>query len=368
MAHLLFAAHDSGGANMLLPVMPLARERGHRTSALAAGPAAAVWRDAGEEVADVGGGLPSPKRSSGFAQAGEAAMRDTLDRLAPGLVVTGTGYADFERILWRLARERGTRSLGAIDTWTNLRRRFLCLDGTEVQPDAIGVVDEPMRDRILGEGWCRVPLHVTGQPHLEAVVRRLGGRRAQRKPTDTPLLVFFSESLRRDYGGEGPGFDQFSVADALVPALAGLGPLTLVIQPHPRDDRREWEGWVRGRRPPEGVALKLGAEDTESLLIACDGAIGMTTMVLVEAALLGVPVLSLQPGRTWVLNPGLDALDGLRVVTGDKDFAPALADFVRALGRPAPADPGCSPLLADAAGRFLAAVEAELRAPETAPR
>ncbi len=339
---------------MLLPVMALARERGHRTSAMAAGPAAAVWRDAGEVLENVGDGA--------------ASVRAALDRLAPGLVVSGTSYDDFERTLWRLARERGTRSLAAIDTWTNLRRRFLSADGTEVQPDAIGVVDEPMRDRILGEGWCRVPLHVTGQPHLEAVVRRLGGRRAQRKPTDTPLLVFFSESLRRDYGGEGAGYDQFTVADALVPALAGLGPLTLVIQPHPRDDRGEWEAWVRGRRPPDGVALTLGDEGTESLLVACDGAIGMTTMVLVEAALLGVPVLSLQPGRTRVLNPGLDALDGLRVVTGEKDIAPAVADFTRALGRPAPADPACSPLLVDAGRRFLAVVEAELRSPATAPR
>jgi len=61
----------------------------------------------------------------------------------------------------------------------------------------------------------------------------------------------------------------------------------------------------------------------------------------------------------------LKALDGLRVVTRDKDIAPAMADFVRALGRPAPADPACSPLLADAGRRFLAAVEAELRAPVT---
>ncbi len=100
MAHLLFAAHDSGGANMLGPVMPLARESGHRTSAMAAGPAMAIWRDAGEEVVDAGGGLPSPNdpspdlpspaeagfakagglwpagRSSGFAQAGASRRRE----------------------------------------------------------------------------------------------------------------------------------------------------------------------------------------------------------------------------------------------------------------------------------------------------
>ena len=349
MAHLLFAAHDSGGANMLRPVMPLARRRGHRTSALAAGPAAAIWRDAGEEVLDAGGE--------------EAAMGGTVDRLAPGLVVTGTGYADFERILWRLARHRGTRSLAAIDSWISLRKRFLCVDGTEVQPDAICVVDERMRDQILDEGWCRVPLHITGQPHLEAIVRRLDGRRAGRNRGTPPLLVFFSESLRRDHGGEGAGFDQFTVAEALVPALAGLGPLTLVIQPHPRDDRGEWEGWMRGRRVADGVALTLGAENTESLLVACDGVIGMTTMVLMEAALLGVPVLSLQPGRIRVLNPGLKAVDGLRVVTREKDIAPAMADFVRTLGRPAAAGPARPPMVADAGRRFLAAVEAELRAP-----
>ncbi len=62
MAHLLFAAHDPGAANMLLPVMPLARERGHRTSALAAGPAAAVWRDAGEVLENVGDNAASRER------------------------------------------------------------------------------------------------------------------------------------------------------------------------------------------------------------------------------------------------------------------------------------------------------------------
>ncbi len=219
MAHLLFAAHDSGGANMLLPVMPLARGRGHRTSTLAAGPSAAVWRGAGEEVEDAGG---------------DAAVRAALDRLAPDLVVTGTSYADFERTLWRLARDRGTRSLAAIDSWTTLRKRFSWADGSLVQPDAVCVVDERMRDRILAEGWCGVPLHVTGQPHLEAVVRRLGGKRAGRKPTDTPLLVFFSESLRRDYGGEGPGYDQFTVADLLVPALAGLARISSAASMHRR--------------------------------------------------------------------------------------------------------------------------------------
>ena len=316
MAHLLFAAHDPGAANMLAPVMRLARKRGHRVTTI-----------------------------------GEAGSEDPMEAMAPDLLVTGTGHTDFERRLWPRARDLGIDTVAVIDTWTNLRKRFT-EGGETVEPDAVCVVDEEMREQM---GWCGARLHVTGQPHLQSVVDRLAPRRAGRGASDPPLLVFFSEPLSRDYGAEDVGFDEFGVADALLSGIAGAGPLTLLVQPHPREDREEWRAWLSGRHGVADVS-------TEDLLVTCDGALGMTTMVLFEAALLGVPVLSLQPGRRRPLNPRLDAVKGLHRVTDDADIGPALARFLGALGEAVSIDHGLSDVIANADQRLLAAIEKELPA------
>ena len=71
------------------------------------------------------------------------------------------------------------------------------------------------------------------------------------------------------------------------------------MKPHPREDTGAWEQVVHGR-------AQLSSASAADLLTACDGVIGMTTMVLIEAHLLGLPVLSLQPGRTSNANPLVD--------------------------------------------------------------
>ena len=288
------------------------------------------------------------------------AWLEELERQSPDLLVTATGFADFEPSLWRLGRRLGIRSVAAIESWTNLRRRFPEDGGDLNQPDVLCVVDEWMRDRLLEEEWCRARLHVIGQPHLEALVGRLAKRRVKRVSGDIPMLVFFSETLRQDFPGDGPGYDQYSVGEKLVAALAGLGPLSLIIQPHPREDREVWKGWLAERDIPPGISVRIGGDSTESLLVACDGAIGMTTMVLVEAALLGVPVLSLQPGRKKIVNPVLDDLEGVRVVADGAVTISAVADFVGALGRQNATGGRLSPVLKGAGNRFLAALESEL--------
>ncbi len=341
MAHLLFAAHFPGPANMLKPVMALARRNGHRVTAVACGPAAGIWRKAGEDVGEV--------------------KETAFEALAPDLLVTGTSYDDFERDLWRVAAGCGVGTLAVIDAWTNLHRRFVNDDGSEIQPDAICVVDRPMHDRIVDGGWCRARIHVTGQPHFQSFVKRLAGKRRARPWSAAPSLVFFSEPLRQDFTPEnGGGFDQFSVAGALLPALAGLGPLSLIVQPHPRENHGDWEAWLGRRSLPPEVTAGIGGDATETLLTTCDGAIGMTTMVLFEAALLRVPILSLQPDRLRPLNPRLDAIEGLELVTESAALAAATARFVRTLRTPRRLDPGLCHVIEDADRRLLSAIESEL--------
>jgi hypothetical protein len=345
MGRLLFAAHDPGGANLLLAVMAAARAAGHRLSLVPAGPAETIWRAAGEAGVEVVNGAGV-----------------VLDRLAPDLVVTATGFGGYERHLWLSARERGIGSVALIDAWTNLRRRFFDPDGDDAQPDVLGVIDEAMRDEIIVEDWCRSRLCVTGQPHLQAMTRRLERARQGRRPAERPILAFFSEPVRQDHGGvDILGYDQFTAADAILAGLAGAPPLTLLVQPHPRENPDDWRDW-RAAKGGDGTAtIVIGDGAAETVLAGCDAVLGVTTMVLVEAALAGIPALAVQPGRRRVVNPLLDRIGGVVVVTDPRAVAQRLSRLLRDRAHPIGRDRALAEILENADGRVVNVIDAELQ-------
>ena len=335
MARLLFASHDPSGANMLLPVFPLARARGHDVRVIGAGPAATIFGQAGENV------MPNAPLD------GET---------KPALLVTGTAMGDFDRVLWRRARQAGVRTFAAVDAWTNLRLRFE-RDGGEVEePDAIGVVDAAMADAV--SQWSHARLHVVGQPHLQALERRLHGKRAGHKPHMPPRIVFFSECLREDGHRAKYGFDQFDVADVLFPALAAAGPLDFSLKPHPRETVGGWQAFLTARSfAPLSVRVVDGP--SEQAMMAADGVLGIFTMVLLEAALARIPILSVQLGRKSVVNTLLERLPGAPVVD-PIDLPGAISAFLAAAAEgQAPAPQELLPLLTDADKRLMDAIESE---------
>lgn len=329
MARFLFAAHDPGGAHLLSAVAPLIRARGHEIVFAAAGPTARLWTEAG------------------FAPQSVAAAAE-IDADGIDAVATGTGFGDFERGVWLWARERGWPTLAAIDAWTSLARRFQT-DAGPVEPDAVAVLDTPATRELEALNWWRARLITVGQPHLEAQTAALAARRAELPGHDgPPRIVFFSEPVREDYGTTR-GFDQFEVFAGLMVRLPSAWRIDLTVKPHPREDWARWQKIL-----PRGVELAEAA--TPELLIGADGAVGMTTMVLIEAHLLGLPVLSLQPARTGNANPLVDDI-GTPVLRW-QEFAAAWRDFHAAVGRPQPVAERFGGLLDRAAERLADAIEA----------
>lgn len=348
MARLLFATHDPGGANMLLPVLQLARTRGHQVALAGAGPAAAIWRAVGEANA-AGPTVPvGPQPAMPFS--GQR----------PDLLVTGTGIADSDRRFWIPARTIGVRSLAFVDAWTSLRYRFRDAAGQPVRPDAVGVINEAMRDELVADGFPAAGVHVVGQPHLQALARRLAGRRNGHRPHDPPLLAFFSEPLAEDWKADPYGFDEVTVVPRLLAALAAHGPVRFVLKAHPRESADKWPAFLATNPAPPTVRVEAVEETVENLLARVDGVLGMTSMALIEAALAGVPVLSLQPGRRRPASPLLECLPRAPIVAA-QDIAGAVARFIADVraGKSETA-PGLVPILADADQRALAAVEREV--------
>ncbi len=327
MARLIFAANDPGAARVLEATVGVARARGHELRFVGAGPAVEIWRRAGEEVAT---DMPS-----GWAD----------------VLVTGSGFSPFESGCWSWAAAAGVPSLAVVEAWTNFERRFddpsrKAKDAKAAQPDAIAVIDEVSRRTIETEGWCRARLFVVGQPHLQAQIARLGEARETTPRTPRqPTLVFFSEPIDTDFGREVRGFDQYGVYDAIAEVVAPLAEVRLLVKPHPREPLDRW----RQR------AASISERETEDLLLSADGVVGMTTMVLIEAHLLRVPVLSVQPNRTGLANPVVDRLGA--VVTETKTLPARVVEFIDTLDRTPAIDAGFSEALEDADRRLVEAIE-----------
>jgi hypothetical protein len=338
VALIALAAHDPGGASVLVAAAPALRGRGHGLLWLPAGPAGKLWRGAGEYV---------PEAME------EAAATAAIAREQPGLLLTGASFhADFERALWPAARRHRIPSLAILDSWPNIKRRFQFADGTSEQPDALGVIDERTRARIIAEGWCTARLFVVGQLHLAARTERLRRRRKNRPSGGPKRIVFFSEPIDVDYGRAARGFTQFEVAALAARALAGYPGIVMEIKPHPRELESVWRDWLAGI-----PNARLASEDTETLLAAADGVLGITTIVLIEAALAGIPALSLQPERPDNPHPVLDEM--VPVVTRRADAAGAVQAWLSDLNHPVPLSAGRE--LLDGAERLIAAAEEMLR-------
>ena len=165
---------------------------------------------------------------------------------------------------------------------------------------------------------------------------------------DRRMIVFFSEPVREDYG-DTRGFDQFEVFEGLMEEYDQAALSEIVVKPHPREDMAAWEHVVQGR-------ARLSSASAADLLTACDGVIGMTSMVLIEAHLLGLPVLSLQPGRTGNANPLVE--DATLPVLAWSAFPDAWQAYHELLGTEQTISTRFNGLLIDADQRLVGAVEA----------
>lgn len=327
MAHRSVASvvGDVGGAEAVAPVLTALARRG-----------------------DLGPVVASSAGASVLDRAGIAHRRDPvdwgawLDEAAPSGLLTTTSWADppMELAALEAARVRGIPSVAVVDFWANYRRRFTWPDGNQTWPDVIVVPDPVAALEAVADGVPADRVRPLGNPHYEHLLQRYRvvderARAAFRERVGVrrhrTLVVFASQPIKALYGG-ALGYDEASVLQALCRAVVEVGhwlghPIEIVVRAHPREDWR-LEGVDTG-----GALVRLAnTEEAMDWAMSADLVVGMTSAVLVQAALLGARVVSVQPNLI-----GPDCLPSNRLGLTDpiydaSDLAPGL---YRALARPA---------------------------------
>lgn len=361
---VLVYVEDPGAANFVLRLPAALRARGRTVRLLAGGTAVDYLRERDVTPEIVG---------SGAANAHLAWSK-------PQVVLVGTGE-DSNTIgleMVAAARRAGIATIGVVDGPASADRRFRGLGDSPLAfaPDWILVPDEPTRRSFIALGHASERVVVSGHPHydeIRAAARRLAAedRALMRRclfgavADARPVVVFACEvstgldpeRFRRssDYTLTGRGASHGrteTVLEELLDAVSALRPRPLlVLRLHPKNAAEEFSLYAS-----EVDVLSQGGRPLR-LLYAADLVVGMTSMLLVEAALLGRPTLSILPReseRDWL--PAI--LDGIvRCVTTRAELRRELSALLRGPVSVAPPD-----VTEDALGRMVSVIEGRLRA------
>lgn len=226
--------------------------------------------------------------------------------------------------LARKARDAGIPIVHLLDNWSAYASR-LATDGLPpLVPDVYAVMDEAAREGAAAEGLPPETLVIVGHPGLGEIVTPLRPRDIDRRnsaellglPTDKLLLAFldeaFAEALGRDEHLPGhPGFTEDTILPAFASALAPFADqVYVVLLPHPRGNPANLAAlWKKSRQGLAGEILTL--TQGRHILPAINGIAGMASILLYEAWLTGLPVLSMQPGCRWDSLRRFAFLDGI---------------------------------------------------------
>lgn len=259
------------------------------------------------------------------------------DEQPAALLVTGTShYAPFEQTLWQIAAERGVPSLAILDQWMNLAPRF-----SLSKPAFVGALDLAQAKDLVGLGFTRDRVVLMGHPGLSRLAKQR--HRAPRATSARTRVLFVGEPIRSDVAqgvNEPFGFDEFDVFNlvhaAAVDAARGGARVSLAVRCHPYEDVASFERHVDGLAAVDGLDVEVLAAGGTALdeVSRADVVVGISSMLLMEAMVLGCAVVSLQPH-----------------LSRENTFEPSARGYARTLTDPAEARRIVAALIAHDAAR-----------------
>ncbi|HLJ93367.1 MAG TPA: CDP-glycerol glycerophosphotransferase family protein [Gemmataceae bacterium] len=327
-------AGDPGGAAAVAPVLELLRQQGRRLRSLAYRQAVANWRSRGLDVEE----LPP---STNVEQA-----QRYLSTPRAGILLSATSDngINLEKPFFAAARRLGIPSLAVLDHWMNYRLRFANEQGELAYlPDRIAIMDAQAQEEMIADGLDAGRLVVTGQPAFDeltsfrrSVSPQLRQEVRQRLGIgdDQRIVLFASEPISTMCGTEPsqplyPGYTEQTVLREVATALQRIAARTtekvvLVVRPHPLDNPKSLH---LAAQPPLRLVVD-GRGKGREVVLASDLVTGMTTVLLVEACLLGCVVLSVQPGLRFADALPTNRWGVSRVVYRGEEIEPALASLL----------------------------------------
>ena len=305
---VLIVVEDPGAANFIVELPGALAQAGVSSRIVACGHAGQYLKDR-QVVAD-----PYPA---------SAHVGEFFHAYSFRLLLAGTSQNPDSPILALIAEcgRRGVPAIGFVDMAADAHLRFSGRTGNPLQhaPESIIVADRATRGAFVDLGFPADRIQVSGHPAYDRVRRRaaelekgsLSGLRTRlfgRDPAPRPVWMFAAEHgegdprLKRSaeytlHGRGGSDRRTDIVLEEVLDAAASLEPRPYVaLRLHPKNTREEFARYM------SEIDLVSQGGDPIDLIWAADLVIGMSSMLLMEAAVAGRPTLSVVPReceRSW---------------------------------------------------------------------
>lgn len=316
MRKILLFSRDPGGANSIIPLVEPLVKRKYQILLYGKDIACAKYSAAGLDFQDILHSIKSVEMQE---------IEKWLSLMRPDLIITGTSADDMtEKYLWKMATLLNIPSFAILDQWINYGIRFSSYYLAELDcyskdkkhpflPTKIMVMDEYARKEIVREGISAERILVTGQPYFETLFARKKEYNKQStiafkkrlKLEGEFIVVFVSEPIskvynERDNNSKALGYTEKTIFKTLYKILKLIvvqqnKNITIVIKLHPKEDSDSYDEFLQS-----GIAnLKVvicKEIDPWPLIMSADFICGMSSMLLIEAALLNLPIMSIQIG------------------------------------------------------------------------
>ncbi|RJQ27362.1 hypothetical protein C4565_05350, partial [Candidatus Parcubacteria bacterium] len=274
---------------------------------------------------------------------------------------------------WRLADDLGIPSFAYVDCWWGYGIRFLRPGErtAAVMPYTIAVADDIMKTEMIEEGFDAKRIQVLGNPRFERLLNqaqpnRKTARRNLGLMDGEKLLVHASQPATAFLGSDVEstwGFSEFSILRWLLEGFERLDAderkvTRLVVKPHPEEDIEPLLDIVASASQQGVVAEVNEVTPMLELVEAADLVTGINSILLLEALILGVPAVSLQPNlkREDMLLP--TRIGAMRLIIEPREIPELVERLVRdqSFGPSLLEARGLYPLISDATKRWKQAL------------
>lgn len=310
MKKILLFSRDPGGANTVIPLVAALRERGYEVRLFGKEIALEKYSKAGLDGIDITGFV---------SEITQGAIKDFLLSERPEFIITGTSASDYtEKYLWKAAEKLNIPSFAILDQWINYGIRFSRYSTAEIEeygkakshqylPTKILVMDEFAKAEAIIDGIETSRILVTGQPYFETLIKEKEKitssqldkiKRKLNLKDDDFIITFASEPVSIDYANiDYWGFTEKTIFAELVEGVkrisAGLEKrISIIIRPHPREDEDSFNETISSLGERINIVVDRNSSSME-LISLSDMVAGISSMFLIEAAIIGKPVLSI---------------------------------------------------------------------------
>jgi len=284
MGKIFVGVKDPGGANAIIPIIKGIEDK-NQIKVFASGLAKSICITSELDFED------SDNMEVQF-------FSELFYKEKPDLILTGTSQgSSVEDKMISAAKKVGIRSMAIMDYWGSYGIRFIDdLGQFKYVPDVLCVIDQTMFEEVISEGFISTEaLRITGNPFFDKL--------ANESITYNILLAL---QPNQAISAEALGYTEFDVLSDIIGLLGEVVKenqvfVRLNIRKHPKESIEKYNNYLKEKF---SMGLNITVEfdkiqDTWESIRSNDLIIGMRSMLLFEAAILGKKTISYQPNLKY---------------------------------------------------------------------